>query len=41
MVNSNKIDRTDVKCVHCGHEWEYKGTSPMPTCPNCVNKTKR
>ena len=25
---------TQLRCPHCGHEWQYKGDKKFPTCPN-------
>lgn len=30
-----------VECIHCGHEWQYKGNGTFYiTCPRCYNKIK-
>ena len=28
-----------MKCIHCGHEWYYKGSAKYATCPSCMRKT--
>jgi len=28
-----------VKCKHCGYEWESEGTLLLVTCPSCGKKT--
>jgi predicted Zn-ribbon and HTH transcriptional regulator len=30
---------TEVKCEHCGYEWEYSGDMKFATCPSCRTKT--
>jgi len=29
-----------VKCHHCGYEWEYTGMLRLATCPSCGRKVK-
>jgi len=35
------IEKVDVKCHHCKHEWLSASKAIMVTCPSCIKKTVR